>query len=209
MKKSRVFLLVLIPLLVGAIAGYMVGKRGRSGYSDGLSSYTQRVQIGKLLIFADNDASNFAVIRCVTQDGQTKYRWLLREDTDDEGTIYSYYYGAKCPLKDPNRKHFLITLPPIDDDICHSSFTTEDETRAIVCTPGTFSSNSIFIDRDCDGLWDSWHKIDPDSGTYTHYTYDRQKMGWVKMEEEPENKENEQPEPDKKPETPQAQEPAK
>ena len=208
MKKSRVFLLVLIPLLVGAIAGYMVGKRGRSGYSDDYTCYTQRVQIGKLLIFADNDASNFAVIRCVTQDGQTKYRWLLQEETDDEGTIVSHYYGAKCPLKDPKAKYFMMTAPPIDGDICLSSFTTEDETRPIICTPGTFSKGSFFVDKDCDGVWDIWRTIDSDSEVHA-YTYDRQKMCWVKMEEEPEEKDNEQPEPNKKPETPQAQEPAK
>lgn len=173
MKKKHVAPLLLVFLFVGLIVGYMFGKFNERHFSSKVFPYTQCVNIGKLVIFSDDEGSNFLITRRATQDGKTGVRWILSEETTDEGRIHSTWYGPNSPLVTKNPM-----CGPISDWIGEAHFISPDTPTPIFCQLGKFPSSSIFKDKNNDGLWDTWH--DGASGKYYHYNI--QKMCWEETE---------------------------
>lgn len=138
--------------------------------------YSRCVALGNLVLFTNEDDSNYLLMRIAKKDDKTGYQWIVAQNKDTEtGTIVSDYYGPDSRI---GTKHPLAG--PIGDNICTVLFSSEESKSSVFCQIGKFPNANLFIDRGNDGQWDTWF----DQTTEIRYQYDPETMSWKSIQEE-------------------------
>ncbi len=173
MFKFR-FLLYLLGLAAAFFIGYSLkpffsNAVTISSVDSDLFSYDRRFDIEGFTLFTNNDNTDFLFVRQIKQDSQTSYRWIVSEEKTDDGSILSNYYGpnSKVITKDPK-------VGPVSDSICTVVKKPQNDNYSIFCQLGKFPKGNLFIDRDNDGMWDTWH----DQNSNIRYKYNKDELRW-------------------------------